>query len=73
MTFSSVKPSISPSNVALNEYPGTVLKTVCPEDSKTPSKLIEIDKNLIKSIHFVSKVIDSTFKTYHWLLKNDSF
>ena len=40
---------------------------------KSSSKLIEIDKNLIKSIHFVSKVIDSTFKTSHWLLKNDSY
>ena len=35
-TFSSVKPSISPSNVALNVNPGTVLKSACPEDSKTP-------------------------------------
>ena len=39
---------------------------------KSSSKLIEIDKNLIKSIHFVSKVINSTFKTSHWPLKNDS-
>ena len=30
---------------------------------KNSSKLIEIDKNLINSIHFVSKVINSTFKT----------
>ena len=36
MTFSSVKPSISPSNVALNANPKTVLKSACPEDSKTP-------------------------------------
>ena len=34
ITFSSVKPSISPSNVALNANPGTVLKSACPEDSK---------------------------------------
>ena len=39
---------------------------------KNSSKLIEIDKNLIKSINFVSKVISSTFKTSYWLLKNDS-
>ena len=30
------KPSISPSNVALNSNPGTVLETARPEDSKTP-------------------------------------
>ena len=30
------KTSISPSNVALNTNPGTVLKSACPEDSKTP-------------------------------------
>ena len=30
---------------------------------KNSSKLIKIDKNLMKSIHFVSKVINSTFKT----------
>ena len=37
------KPSISTSNVALNANPGTVLKTACPEDFKTPNifKLIE--------------------------------
>ena len=36
------------------------------------SKLIKVDENLMKSIiHFVSKVIDSTFQTSHWLLKND--
>ena len=35
-TFSSVKPSIHPSNIALNANPGTVLKTACPEDFKTP-------------------------------------
>ena len=29
------KPSISTSNVALNANPGTVLKSACPEDSKT--------------------------------------
>ena len=29
------KPSISISNVALNANPGTVLKSACPEDSKT--------------------------------------
>ena len=34
-TFSGLKPSISPSNVALNANLGTVLKTACPEDSKT--------------------------------------
>ena len=36
MTFSGLKPSISPSNVAQNANPGTVLKTALPEDSKTP-------------------------------------
>ena len=36
MTFSSVKPSISPSNIALNANPGTVLKSACPEDAKAP-------------------------------------
>ena len=36
MTFSSVKPSISTSNVALKANPGTVMKSACPEDSKTP-------------------------------------
>ena len=36
MTFTSVKPSISPSNLAQNANPGTVLKTARPEDSKTP-------------------------------------
>ena len=30
-------PSISPSNIAVNANPGTVLKSACPEDSKTPS------------------------------------
>ena len=30
------KPLISPSNVALNSNPGTVLKSARPEDSKTP-------------------------------------
>ena len=33
-TFSGLKPSISPSNVAQNANPG--LKTARPEDSKTP-------------------------------------
>ena len=36
MTFSSVKPSISPSNVALHANPGTVLKSARLEDFKTP-------------------------------------
>ena len=36
MTFSGLKPSVSPSNVAQNANPGTVLETACPEDSKTP-------------------------------------
>ena len=36
-TFTSVKPSISPSNFAQNANPGTVLKTARPEDSKTPT------------------------------------
>ena len=27
---------LSPSNVALNTYPGTVLESASPEDSKTP-------------------------------------
>ena len=35
-TFTGLKPSISPSNVALNSNPGTVLETAHPEDSKTP-------------------------------------
>ena len=35
-TFTGLKPSISPSNVALNSNPGTVLETARPEDSKTP-------------------------------------
>ena len=35
-TFSSVKPLISPSNVALNANQGTVLKSAHPEDPKTP-------------------------------------
>ena len=35
-TCTSLKPSISPSNVALNSNPGTVLETARPEDSKTP-------------------------------------
>ena len=35
-TFSGLKLSISPSNVALNSNPGTVLETARPEDSKTP-------------------------------------
>ena len=35
-TYSGLKPSISPSNVAQNANPGTVLETACPEDSKTP-------------------------------------
>ena len=39
---------------------------------KISSKLIKIDENLMKSTHFVSKVINSTSKTSHWLLKNDS-
>ena len=34
-TFSSVKPSISP-NLAQDANPGTVLKSACPEDIKTP-------------------------------------
>ena len=33
-TCSGLKPSISPSNVALNSNPGTVLETARPEDSK---------------------------------------
>ena len=37
MTFSSVKPSISPSNLALHANPGTVLKSARPEGSKTLS------------------------------------
>jgi len=36
MTFTSVKPSISTSNVALKANPGTVLKYAHLEDSKTP-------------------------------------
>ena len=32
------KPSISPSNIAQNANPGTVLKTARPVDSKTPPK-----------------------------------
>ena len=36
MTFTGVKPSISTSNAALNANPRTVLKSACPEDSKTP-------------------------------------
>ena len=39
---------------------------------KISSKLIKIDENLMKSTHFVSKVINSTSKTSHWLLKNNS-
>ena len=35
LTFTSVKTSISPSNIAQNANPGTVLKTAHPEDSKT--------------------------------------
>ena len=35
-TCSGLKPSISPSNVAQNANPGTVLETARPEDSKTP-------------------------------------
>ena len=38
MTFISVKPSISPSNLAQNANPGRVLKTARAEDSKTPQK-----------------------------------
>ena len=37
-----LKPSISPSNVALTANPGIVLKTACPEDSKHP-KHVKID------------------------------
>ena len=37
-TFSGLKPSISPSNVALNANQGTVLKTACSEDYKKVSK-----------------------------------
>ena len=36
MTFSGLKPSVSPSNVAQNANPGTVLETARPDDSKTP-------------------------------------
>ena len=36
MLRDKLKPSISPSNAALNANPGTVLKTARPEDSKTP-------------------------------------
>ena len=32
---------------------------------KISSKLIEIDENLMKSKHFVSKVINSTSKASH--------
>ena len=35
-TFTSAKPSISTSNVALKANPGTVLESARPEDSKTP-------------------------------------
>ena len=35
-TCSSVKPAISPSNVAQNSNSGTFLDSACPEDSKTP-------------------------------------
>ena len=35
-TCSSVKPAISPSNIAQNTNPGTVLDSARPEDSKTP-------------------------------------
>ena len=35
-TCTSVKPAISPSNVAQNTNPGTVLDSARPEDSKTP-------------------------------------
>ena len=35
-TCTSVKPAISPSNVAQNANPGTVLDSARPEDSKTP-------------------------------------
>ena len=89
MTFTGVKPSISPSNVALNTNPGfqntpNILELIefglRYLRSKTNdmilkifSKLIELDENLMKSIHFVSKVINSTSKTSHWLLKNDSY
>ena len=34
-TCSGLKPLISPSNVAQNANPGTVLETARPEDSKT--------------------------------------
>ena len=40
---------------------------------KISSKLIERDENLMKSIHFVSKVINSTSKTPQWTFKNDSY
>ena len=40
MTFSGVKPSISPSNIALNANSGTVLKSARLRDSKnTPNML----------------------------------
>ena len=35
-TCTSVKPAISPSNVAQNANSGTVLDSARPEDSKTP-------------------------------------
>ena len=36
-TFSSVKPSIHPSNVALNTNPGTVLKSRAENSKTTPT------------------------------------
>ena len=41
-TFSSVKPSISPSDVALNANPGTVLKSARPEDSKKKPNMLKL-------------------------------
>ena len=54
MTFSSVKPSISPSNIALNANPGTVLKSAHPEDSKTVP--VKFDKELPELIKVKDKV-----------------
>ena len=42
MTSSSVKPSISPSDVALNANPGTVLKSARPEDSKKKPNMLKL-------------------------------
>ena len=62
------KTSISPSNVALNTNPGTVLKSACPEDSKTPPTYNSI--NLLNFFRIISFVFDLKYLSQNSINSN---